>query len=68
MTLGLLLFQAILKVPLLESKLRINWLKSQGCVEGSSVWIKHRTLLKVTVNQGKSRPHKSWKGTVTEDL
>ena len=52
----------------LESRLRINRLRWYGHVERSDSWIKHCNEIIVTGCQGRGRPRKSWKESVTDDL
>ena len=51
----------------LESRLRINRLR-YGHVERSEDWIKCCTQIDISGCQGRGRPHKSWKESVTDDL
>ena len=52
----------------LESRLRINRLRWYGHVERSEGWIKRCNKIVVTGCQGRGRPRKSWKESVTDDL
>ena len=52
----------------LESGLRINRLRWYGHVEKSEGWIKRCNEIAVTGCQGRGRPRKSWKESVTDDL
>ena len=52
----------------LESTLRINRLRWYGHVERSESWIKRCNKIVVTGCQGRGRPRKSWKESVTDDL
>ena len=52
----------------LEPRLRINRLRWCGHVERSEDWIKRCTQIDVSGCLGRSRPHKSWKESVTDDL
>ena len=52
----------------LESRLRINRLRWYGHVERSEDWIKRCTQIDVSGCQGRGRPRKSWKESVTDDL
>ena len=52
----------------LESRLRINRLRWYGHVERSEGWIKRCNEIVVTACQGRGRPRKSWKESVTDDL
>ena len=55
----------------LESRLRINrlkWLRWYGHVARSEDWIKCCTQIDVSGCQGRGRPCKSWKESVTDDL
>ena len=52
----------------LESRLRINRLRWYGHVERSEDWIKCCTQIDVSGSQGRGRPRKSWKESLTGDL
>ena len=52
----------------LESRSRINRLRWYGHVERSEDWIKRCTQIDVSGCQGRGRPRKSWKESVTDDL
>ena len=52
----------------LESRLRVNHLRWYGHVERSEDWIKRCTKIDVSGCQGRGRPRKSWKESVTDDL
>ena len=52
----------------LESRLRINRLRWYGHVERSEDWIKRCTEIDVSGCQGRGRPCKSWKESVTDDF
>ena len=52
----------------LESRLRINRLRWYGHVERSEDWIKRCTQIDVSGSQGRGRPRKPWKESVTGDL
>ena len=51
-----------------ESMLRINCLRWYGHVERSEKWIKCCTQIDISGNQGRGRPCRSWKDSVTGDL
>ena len=52
----------------LESRLRINRLRWYGHVERSDGWIKRCNEIVVDGCQGRGRPRKSWRESVTDDL
>ena len=52
----------------LESRLRISRLRWYGHVERSKGWIKRCNEIVVTGCEGRGRPRKSWKESVTDDL
>ena len=52
----------------LESRLRINRLMWYGHVERSEDWIKCCAQINISCCQGRGRPRKSWKKSVTDDL
>ena len=57
-----------LSLQSLESRLRINRLRWYGHVERSEGWIKCCNEIVITGCQGRGRPRKSWKESVTDYL